>query len=93
MSTQKIKTKTISTLEKKESTESGDLYWISRSEGEKYSSYSVDLTSIVAAAENKTSSDIKTEFGLDGMNVSAINARVDKLYDSSVTIGGVKTFQ
>ena len=94
MSAQKIKTKTISTLEMSRTTERGDLYWISRGLGDnKYKSYSVDLTSIVAAAENKTILSIKTEFGLDGMNVSAINARVDKLYDSSVSIRGVKTFQ
>lgn len=51
------------------------------------------MTAIVAAAESKTISDMETAFGLAGMDVSNIKNRVDQLYDSSVTIKGVKTFQ
>lgn len=89
-----VNTKTISRLTKlTDSLLNNDLFWISHPSGGGYNSYSTELSTIIYTAENKISSDIKTAFGLSGMNVSTIKTRVDNLYSGNVTIDGVKTFK
>ena len=91
MSAQKVKAKTISNLDTR-TPDKTDLFWISKSEGNTYTSYNTTLEGIVNVAEEQISADVRDVFGLSGTNVQELSSRVVDLYSHNVILEGLKTF-
>ena len=93
MSVQSVNAKTISRLEQSSSLTNESLFVISQpSSDDKWVTKSTSMGDVVNFAETSISANIKTNFGLDGMNVQNLKQRVDNLYSANVTLNGTKTF-